>query len=144
MRCISSSADGEYRVGVNIRIVDDQPAIRAGIRSLLENWPECIVCGEAGDGVEAISKSTQLHPDIVLMDVSMPRMDGLEATRIIRRDIPETPVVIVSQNDPAILCEQARQVNAAAYLSKADISTQLVPILQRLASHRNPRPSSSS
>jgi len=124
---------------VKILIVDDQRAMRTGIRSLLENRPEWIVCGEACDGVEAISKVRQLHPDIVLMDISMPRMNGLEATQVIRREMPDTWIVLVSQNNPEVVREQARQVNASACLAKADISEKLVPMLQRLATDRNAR-----
>lgn len=128
---------------VKILIVDDHVAIRAGIRSLLENRTEWIVCGEACDGVEAIFKVMELHPDIVLMDISMPRMNGLEATRVIRRNMPDTSVVMVSQNNPEILREQATQVKATAWLAKAEISDQLVHTLQRLASERNARFTSS-
>jgi DNA-binding NarL/FixJ family response regulator len=129
---------------VKILIVDDQPAIRARIRSLLEKRKEWIVCGEACDGAEAISKVAELRPDIVLMDISMPGMNGLDAARVIRKEMPDTWVVMVSQNNPEIVREQARQVNASAYVGKADIPEELVPTLQRLAIDRNARSSTSS
>src|ERR1700729_3803663 len=65
-----------------ILIVDDHEIVRRGLRSLLASRPEWEICGEAGDGLEAVEKAKKLLPDVVLMDVSMPRMDGLEATRL--------------------------------------------------------------
>jgi DNA-binding NarL/FixJ family response regulator len=87
---------------VEVLIVDDQARFRRLLRSLIESQPEYRVCGEASDGMEAIQKVDQLHPDLVLMDINMPRMNGLEATRIIRRESPDCNVVIVSQNDARV------------------------------------------
>jgi CheY-like chemotaxis protein len=72
------------------------------------------LCGEAGDGIEAVEKVHPLRPDLVLRDINMPRMDGLEATRIIRRESPDCSVVIVTQNDATVAREQARSVDAKA------------------------------
>ena len=97
-------------MGLHILLVDDQPSVRNGIRSLLGARPDWKICGEASDGLEGVEKARELHPDIVLMDVSMPRMNGLDAARILRKELPRTKVVIVSQNDPAIVSIQAREV----------------------------------
>ena len=86
-----------------ILIVDDNEAVRKSLRSLLSSHADWSVCGEAVDGLDAIEKAKALRPDVVLMDISMPRMNGLEATCILRRELPEVKVVIVSQNDPAIV-----------------------------------------
>jgi PAS domain S-box-containing protein len=88
------------------------------------------VCGEAGDGFEAVELAIKLRPDVVLMDISMPRMNGLQATSTIRRDVPESEVIIMSQNDPAIVSRQAAEVEATAYVAKADLAQDLLPALE--------------
>ena len=116
-----------------ILIVDDHEVVRKSLRSLLSSRPaEWNICGEAADGVEAVEKANALRPDVIVMDISMPRMDGMEATRIIRREHPSSKVVIVSQNDPAIAQRQAREVDAAAYVGKGDLARDLLPTLDRL------------
>jgi len=118
-----------------ILIVDDHEVLRKSLHSLLSSRPtEWNICGEAADGIEAVEKAKALRPDVVIMDISMPRMDGMEATRIIRRELPSSKVVIVSQNDPAIAQRQAREADAAAYVGKGDLARNLLPTLERLLS----------
>ncbi len=117
---------------VEVLIVDDQARFRRVVRSLIESQPEYHVCGEAGDGIEAIEKVRQLHPDLVLMDINMPRMDGLEATRIIRRESPDCNIVIVTQNDATVAREQARSVDASGFVTKSDLIRDLRPEMRRV------------
>ena len=115
-----------------ILIVDDHDFVRRGVRSLLSTRPEWTICGEAADGLEAIEKAKALRPDVVLMDISMPRMNGLEASRIIRREVPEAKIVIVSQIDPGIAGQKSRQIDATAYVAKSDLGQHLLPVLDRI------------
>jgi DNA-binding NarL/FixJ family response regulator len=112
-------------------IVDDHEAVRQGVRAQLSSSNDWTVCGEAGDGIEAVEKAKSLRPDVVLMDISMPRMNGLDATRIIRKDLPDSKVVIISQNDPAIARRQAEDVEAAAYVDQSDLAHQLLSMVSK-------------
>ncbi len=114
-----------------ILIVDDHAVVRGGIRSLLSPRPEWMVCGEAVDGADAVDKARALQPDLVIMDISMPRMDGLEATRILRKELPAPKVILISQNDPNIADRQARAVDAAGYVAKSKLSLDLLPLIEK-------------
>jgi PAS domain S-box-containing protein len=122
---------------MRILLVDDTEAVRRGLRALLEARADWLICGEAADGLEAFEKAKALRPDVILMDISMPRMNGLDATRIIRRELPGTKVVIVSQNEPTLIHRQAQEVDAAACVAKYNVFQELLPTLDRLASDRN-------
>ena len=123
---------------LRILLVDDHEPVRRGVRSLLSSHSDWLVCGEAVDGLDAIEKAKALRPNVVLMDISMPRMNGLDATQILRRDMPDSKIVIVSQNDSAIACRQATEVDAAAYVAKSSLSDDLVPTIEKVIS-RGPK-----
>jgi PAS domain S-box-containing protein len=116
-----------------ILIVDDNEPVRRGLRSLLSSRSEWIICGEAVDGLDAIEKAEALRPDVVLMDVSMPRMNGIEATRILRQKLPATKIIIVSQNDPTTVQRQVSEVDAAGFVAKNDLYKSLFPTLEKIA-----------
>jgi PAS domain S-box-containing protein len=117
---------------VRILIVDDHALIRDSLRVLLSSRPEWSVCGEAVDGLDAIHKAKLLTPSIVLMDISMPVMNGIEATRVIRQEVPSAQVVMVSQNHPSIVSRQAAEVGAAAYVPKTELARSLLPTIDGL------------
>jgi signal transduction histidine kinase/DNA-binding response OmpR family regulator len=122
---------------IRIVIVDDHEPMRRGIRSLLASCQDWSVCGEAADGLEATQLARELRPDVIVMDISMPRMDGIEAARIIRKEVPESEVIIVSQNDPALVSRQAAEVKARACVSKAALSRDLIPSIREVTRYRN-------
>jgi DNA-binding NarL/FixJ family response regulator len=122
---------------LRILIVDDHETVRRGVRSLLSSRRDWVVCGEAGDGLEAVEKAKSLRPDIVLMDLSMPGMDGVEATKIIRREVPESKVIIVSQNDSTVVSRQVAEVDAGGYVAKSDLARDLLPAVESLVADRS-------
>jgi PAS domain S-box-containing protein len=122
---------------LRILIVDDHEAVRRRVRSLLSSRADWFVCGEAEDGLEAVEKAKRLRPDIVLMDISMSRMDWVQATRIIRREVPESEVIIISQNDSTVVSMQTAEIDAPGRIAKADLSRDLLPTIDRLVGLRN-------
>ena len=128
---------GRGAVLLRILIVDDHEVIRKSVRNMLAAHSDWEVCGEAEDGVEAVEKARALQPDVILMDVAMPRMDGVQATKAILREMPDADVIIVSQNDPVILSKQAAESRASAHLAKGTMSRDLMPTIERVVANRN-------
>jgi PAS domain S-box-containing protein len=111
---------------VRILIADDHAVFRRSLRTLIESHPDWRVCGEAVDGEDAIHKFKELQPDVVLMDVSMPRMNGLDATHHILQAKPNANVVVVSQNDPKVMEKTARQAGAKVFVPKSVVAQELL------------------
>ena len=122
---------------IQILLVDDHAAVRQSIRALLAPHSAWTICGEAADGIEAVEMAQKLRPDLVIMDISMPRMNGLDAGRIIQREIPDCAVVIVTQEEPKIVRQQAAAINAAGFVSKAELQNELVKALEIAISNRD-------
>jgi PAS domain S-box-containing protein len=117
---------------IRVLIVDDHDPVRRGIRLLLSSDTSVSICGEAADGIEAVEKAATLRPDVILMDITMPRMDGLQATRAIKQALSATRVILVSQNDPGVVEQHATEVNADAVVAKSELSQQLIPAIGKL------------
>lgn len=115
---------------IKILLVDDQTIIREGIRSLLTAYGDFTIIGEAGDGVQAVELAKGLKPDVVLMDIRMPKMDGVEATRQIKAALPDTVVIILTTFDDDEFVIKAMTYGAAGYLLKDIGSEKLVEAIR--------------
>src|SRR5450432_119153 len=119
---------------MRVLIVDDHEVVRKGVRSLLVR-SGYDVCGEGVDGEDAIEKARELKPDVVVMDVSMPRLNGLEATRQMLGIFPGIQVVILSQHESPEMLRQAVSSGARAYVTKASIAKDLLTAIQKVGRH---------
>lgn len=114
---------------IKILLADDHTLVRRGIRALLETQPDLEVVGEAATGSEAIAQVRALAPDVVLMDIGMPELDGLEATARIKREIPNVSVLLLTVHDDANYLFRALEVGASGYILKgADVSELLLAL----------------
>ena len=118
---------------VRILIVDDHDALRRAIRGLLESRREFEICGEAKDGLEALEKVAELKPDVVVLNVIMPVMDGFEAARKIRAVSPQSRIVMLSSHKDQQLLEEARNVGAVCYVPKSDAERELIEAVEAAA-----------
>jgi DNA-binding NarL/FixJ family response regulator len=129
---------------MRILLADDNEWVRRGVKSILAPLTQCEICGEAKDGEEAIRIAAQVHPDLILLDVSMPGLNGLEAARLLREKVPSAKILIMSQHDPAVLLTRALEAGAHACVDKSRLSTTLLPtIASIMGSLETPRGSQS-
>lgn len=112
-----------------ILVADDHEIFRRGLRSLLQSHSEFEVCGEAANGKEAIEAARRLQPDIILMDISMPIVNGLDATQQIRRELSDARVVVLSQHDSSYMLNAAISAGASAYVTKSQVARYLLAAL---------------
>ncbi len=117
---------------IQVLIVDDHAILRDGIRSLLERQEGVTVVGEASNGYEALAQVGELRPDVVLMDVAMPVMDGLEATRRIKESYPEVKVLILTQHDSREYVTPLLQAGASGYVLKRSGGREVVMAIRQV------------
>lgn len=119
---------------MRVLIADDHGIVRSGIRLLLERQPEIEVVAEAADGAEARDLALQTDPDLVILDVSMPKLTGLQAAREIKAHRPDTEVLILSMHDDERYLFEALQAGASGYVLKAQADTELLAAIQAVHS----------
>jgi CheY-like chemotaxis protein len=116
---------------IRVLLVDDHAMVRNGLTSVLRYNTDLQVVGEAADGLEAVALAATLRPDVVIMDVNMPKMDGVEASRRIKRDLPSTVVIGLSMHDGGQHETAMRESGAAAYLTKDAAAERLIETILR-------------
>jgi DNA-binding NarL/FixJ family response regulator len=119
-----------------ILIADDHELMRKGLRAVLEDQPGWKVCGEAVNGRQAVELARQLGPDVIVLDLTMPELNGLEATRQICKAIPRAEVLILTVHESEQLVSEVLAAGAHGYVLKADTSRLLVSAVESLAKHQ--------
>jgi DNA-binding NarL/FixJ family response regulator len=117
---------------LRILIADDHEVVRAGVRSLLESQPDCEICGEAATGRQVVALAQQLKPDVAIMDITMPELNGLEATRQIRKVAPTVQVLILSVHESEELVREIIDAGAHGYVLKSDAGRELAAAMHAL------------
>jgi DNA-binding NarL/FixJ family response regulator len=118
---------------IRVMIVDDHVLFRDGMASLIRSQPDMVVVGEAGDGLEALVMAQNLRPDVILMDINMPGIDGLEATRLISQALPEIHIVMLTVRDEDARIFDAIRNGAQGYLLKTIRAQQLTDMIRAAA-----------
>jgi DNA-binding NarL/FixJ family response regulator len=121
---------------LKLLIADDHAVVREGLRALFASQPDWQVVGEAATGREAVECAPKLKPDVVVLDFTMPDLNGLEAARRIRQALPETEVLILTMHDSERLARQALAAGAHGFILKSDGNAQLIAAVKALAQHQ--------
>ncbi len=121
---------------LRILIADDHEMVRQGLRRVLETRPDWEVCGEAANGRKAVEQARRLQPDVVVLDLSMPLVSGLVATRQIRKALPQTEVLILTMHDSDELIREVLAAGARGYLLKTDAGTVLLAAVESVSRHQ--------
>jgi len=121
---------------LNILVADDHEVVRKGIRTLLESRPEWEICGEASNGRDAIAKTARLKPDVVLLDITMPGLSGLEAIPKILQACPDTKVLVLTMHDSGRMASRVLAAGATGLVLKSDASHDLILALEALSKNK--------
>lgn len=120
---------------LRILIVDDEKAVRSALRRLLSTRGEWEIVGEAANGVEAVKYATDFNPEVIIMDVTMPEMGGLEATPQVKKAVPTAEILIFTQHDSKQMAQEAQNAGASGYLLKSQANL-LISAIEALSQHK--------
>ena len=121
---------------LRILVADDHQVVRTGLRTLLETEKGWQVCAEAANGREAVEKTGELRPDVAVLDIGMPLLNGVEATRQIRKLSPKTEVLILTMHDSEVLIQEVLEAGARGYILKDDADRNLIAAVDALRQHK--------
>ncbi len=121
-------------MAISIMIVDDHVLFRQGLKSILELEGGFAVVGEASDGSEAVQRVRELKPDIILMDISMPNSNGIEATRKIKQILPSTAIILLTMHEDTFFQQEAMKIGASGYVLKRSPYTELFIVIKKVHS----------
>jgi DNA-binding NarL/FixJ family response regulator len=116
----------------SVLVVDDFKPFRSLVSSLLQNKPELKIVAEVADGVEAVRKAKELHPDLILLDIGLPKLNGIAAARQIREAAPSSKILFLSQETSADVVEEAISLGASGYVAKAKAGTDLLRAIEEV------------
>jgi two-component system nitrate/nitrite response regulator NarL len=114
-------------------LVDDHESVRAGVTAILSSRTNIEVCGEASNGREAVEKARELQPDLIILDVTMPVMDGIHSAKEIRSFLPDVPILFFSMHDGIYLVHEAKMAGVQGFVSKTDARATLLDAVDALA-----------
>ena len=122
---------------LRVLLADDHEIVRKGARAMIERRSDWQVCGEAGDGRSAVALAEKLQPDVAVIDVGMPELNGLEATRQIKRAVPACEVLVFTGEEDSKLIHDVFAAGARSYILKSDISDHLIAAIEALSQHKH-------
>jgi DNA-binding NarL/FixJ family response regulator len=128
--------EDQMTMTTRILLVDDHPIVREGLRTVLQRRAGWEVIGEAANGIEALEKAEALHPDVMVLDITMPRMNGLEVCRLARKKTPDVEILFVTQHDSPQMLREALSAGAKGYVVKSNAARDLLKAIEVVSQHR--------
>jgi len=113
-------------------LVDDHESVRIGVTAILSSRPDIEICGEASDGKEAIEKARELKPDLIILDITMPVLDGINSAKEIRTFLPEVPILFFSMHDGVYLVHEAKMAGGQGFVNKMEARAMLLDAVDAL------------
>lgn len=120
---------------LRILVADDHEAVRKGVCAILSSRADVEVCGEAENGKDTIEKANALKPDLIILDITMPVLNGFEAAREIRKTLPKVPILILSMHESNHLVGEAKKIGVQGYVTKTQVGSTLLEAVDRLLRH---------